>query len=205
MHYRVMYPSVGLIERLAFGSAAAPPAFRIPSLVDSDTARRLSRLHRLLPDPSRSLERDELLIDALARAFAASGTPTVLEPVRGSEPLRIRRVLEFLHAHATEPISLSGLASSLDWTPAHLSRAFRKHVGMPPYAYLLQLRVAIGRRALSNGATIACAALAAGFADQSHFTREFRRRTGTTPGAYQAVVARDTTNIKSMQDGRWRA
>lgn len=205
MHYRVMYPSVGLIERLAFGSAAAPPAFRIPSLVDSDTARRLSRLHRLLPDPSRSLERDELLIDALARAFAASGTPTVLEPVRGSEPLRIRRVLEFLHAHATEPISLSGLASSLDWTPAHLSRAFRKHVGMPPYAYLLQLRVAIGRRALSNGATIACAALAAGFADQSHFTREFRRRTGTTPGAYRAVVARDRTNIKSMQDGRWRA
>lgn len=200
MHYRVLYPSVGLIERLALGSRSAPPAFRVPSLVDSDTARRLSRVHRLLPDASRSLERDELLIDALARAFTASGTPAVLHVARGSEPVGIRRVLEYLHAHATEPISLSALASSLDWTPAHLSRAFRKHVGMPPYAYLLQLRIAIGRRALAGGATIAAAALAAGFADQSHFTREFRRRTGTTPGSYQALVTSGGADVKSMQD-----
>jgi AraC-like DNA-binding protein len=200
MHYRVLYPSVGLIERLAIGPRSAPPAFRVPSLVDTDTARRLSRLHRLLPDASRSLERDELLIDALARAFTASGTPTVLQLGRCAEPVGIRRALEFLHAHATEPISLTSLASSLDWTPAHLSRAFRKHVGMPPYAYLLQLRIAIGRRALADGASIAVAALAAGFADQSHFTREFRRRTGATPGAFQALIANGASDIKSMQD-----
>ena len=201
MHYRVLYPSVGLIERLAIGRRGAPPAFRVPSVVDTDTARRLARVHRLFPDASRSLERDELLIDALARAFAISGTPTVLEPGRGSEPIGIRRVLDYLHAHATEPISLTALSASLDWTPAHLSRAFRKQVGMPPYAYLLQLRVAIGRRALADGASIAAAALAAGFSDQSHFTREFRRRTGTTPGAYQALVPHQRGDIKSMQDG----
>ena len=200
MHYRVLYPSVGLIERLAIGRRAATPAFRVPSLVDTETARRLSRVHRLFPDASRSLERDELLIDALARAFALSGTPTVLERNRGSEPIGIRRVLDYLHAHATEPISLTALSASLDWTPAHLSRAFRKHVGMPPYAYLLQLRITIGRRALADGASIAAAALAAGFADQSHFTREFRRRTGTTPGAFQALEHRRTIDIKSMQD-----
>jgi AraC-like DNA-binding protein len=205
MHYRVLYPSVGLIERLAIGRRAAPPAFRTPSLVDTDTARRLSRLHRLLPDASRSLERDELLIDALAHAFTASGMPAVLDAGRGSEPVGIRRALDFLHAHATEPISLASLARSLDWTPAHLSRAFRKQVGMPPYAYLLQLRIAIGRRELADGATIAAAALAAGFADQSHFTREFRRRTGTTPGAFQALVAHDKDHIKSMQDRRSRS
>jgi AraC-like DNA-binding protein len=200
MHYRVLYPSVGLIERFAIGRRGTPPAFRVPSLVDADTARRLARVHRLLPDASRSLERDELLIDALAKAFAISGTPRVLEPGRGSEPIGIRRVLEYLHAHATEPVSLTALAASLDWTPAHLSRAFRKHVGMPPYAYLLQLRIAIGRRELATGASIAAAALAAGFADQSHFTREFRRRTGTTPGAYQGLVSHRGVDIKSMQD-----
>ena len=205
MHYRVLYPSVGLIERLGIGRRAAAPAFRIPSLVDTDTARRISRVHRVLPDESRSLERDELLLDALAHAFTASGTPAVLEGGRGSEPVGIRRALEFLHAHATEPISLATLAKALDWTPAHLSREFRKHVGMPPYAYLLQLRVAIGRRALAEGATIAAAALAAGFADQSHFTREFRRRIGTTPGAFQALVASDKVHIKSMQDRRSRS
>ena len=199
MHYRVLYPSVGLIERLTIGEHPAPPAFRVPSLVDRDTAMRLSRLHRVLPDPSRSLERDELLIDALARAFTASGTPGVLAAGHGSEPVGIRRVLDYLHAHATEPISLGAVADMLDWTPAHLSRAFRKQVGMPPYAYLLQLRIAIGRRALAEGASIAAAALTAGFADQSHFTREFRRRTGTTPGAFQALVTPRRPDIKSMQ------
>jgi hypothetical protein len=109
LHYRVLYPSVGLIERLAIGRPAAPPAFRVPSIVDMDTARRLSRVHRLLPDASRSLERDELLIDALVRAFAVSGTPSVLAPGRSAEPVRIRRVLDYLHAHATEPISLTAL------------------------------------------------------------------------------------------------
>ena len=202
LHYRVLYPSIRLIEQLAIGSRTSPPAFRVPSLVEPDTARRLSRLHRLLPDPSRSLERDELLIDALARAFTASGTPAVLQSERGAEPVRIRRALEFLHAHATESVSLGALASALDWTPAHLSRAFRKHVGMPPYAYLLQLRVAIGRSELSSGASIAGAALSAGFADQSHFTREFRRRTGMTPGAYQTLVTHTHGDIKSMQDRR---
>jgi AraC-like DNA-binding protein len=205
MHYRVFYPSVGLIERLSLGAPTAPPAFRVPSLVDGETARRLSRLHRVLPDASRSLERDELLMDALARAFTASGTPGVLQTARGAEPVGIRRVLDYLHAHATDPISLGALASSLDWTPAHLSRAFRKQVGMPPYAYLLQLRIAIGRSALANGASIAAAALAAGFADQSHFTREFRRRTGSTPGAFQALVTDGKVDIKSMQDRHARS
>jgi AraC-like DNA-binding protein len=116
--------------------------------------------------------------------------------------VRIRRTLEYLHAHATEPVSLGALASALEWTPAHLSRAFRKHVGMPPYAYLLQLRIAIGRSALSRGASIAGAALAAGFADQSHFTREFHRRTGMTPGVYQSLVSHGPSDIKSMQDRR---
>lgn len=204
MHYRVLYPSVRLIERFSVGARAVPPAFRVPSLVDRDTARRLSRLHRLLADSSRSLERDELLIDVLERAFTVSGAPAVLEHGRGAEPLGIRRVLEFLHAHATERISLTSLAGSLDWTPAHLSRAFRRHVGMPPYEYLLQLRIAIGRTALTRGATIATAALAAGFADQSHFTREFRRRTGTTPGAFRALVDHGERNIKSMQDRHTR-
>jgi len=205
MHYHVLYPSVRLIERLDLGARASPPAFRVPSLVDREAARRLSRMHRVLPDPSRSLERDELLVDALAYAFTASGTRAMLERGRGAEPAGIRRALDYLHAHATEPISLAALAHALDWTPAHLSRAFRKQVGMPPYAYLLQLRIAIGRRALAQGASIAAAALTAGFADQSHFTREFRRRTGTTPGAFQALVALGPTDVKSMQDGPVRS
>ena len=71
-------------------------------------------------------------------------------------------------------------------------RAFRAAVGMPPYAWLAQYRVARARALLEAGLRPAEAATRVGFADQAHLTRWFRRVLGVTPGAYR----------NSVQDGR---
>jgi AraC-like DNA-binding protein len=62
-----------------------------------------------------------------------------------------------------------------------LSRDFRALLGTSPYRYLQHRRVDLAKRLLRAGATLADAAHGAGFADQSHFGRTFRKAVGLTP------------------------
>jgi AraC-like DNA-binding protein len=66
------------------------------------------------------------------------------------------------------------------------SRAFVRRHGMPPHAFGLVARLNLARALLRSGAPIAAAAAEAGFADQSHLGRCFRRTFGVTPGRYRA-------------------
>jgi AraC-like DNA-binding protein len=63
-------------------------------------------------------------------------------------------------------------------------RAFKKRYGLPPHAYQLCLRISHARRLLLGGASAAEVAARCGFADQSHFTRHFKRFNGVTPAQY---------------------
>ena len=65
------------------------------------------------------------------------------------------------------------------------SRAFRRTAGLPPKAWLHCLRLEKARALLRQGKSIAEAALAAGYADQSHFHRMFVKFYCVTPGCYQ--------------------
>jgi transcriptional regulator GlxA family with amidase domain len=64
-------------------------------------------------------------------------------------------------------------------------RAFRGETGLPPHAYLNQLRVRRARVLLDDGVTPADVAVQVGFADQAHLTRHFKRVVGVPPAAYQ--------------------
>jgi transcriptional regulator GlxA family with amidase domain len=70
-------------------------------------------------------------------------------------------------------------------------RSFGREYGLPPQQYLKRLRVQTACRMLVDSReSIAGIALRCGFADQSHLTREFRRVTGLTPGAYRETYSR---------------
>lgn len=58
-------------------------------------------------------------------------------------------------------------------------------MGLPPHALQMAYRVRRAQRLLEAGETIAATAAAAGFCDQSHLHRQFRRSLGMTPGAYR--------------------
>ncbi|WP_420791380.1 AraC family transcriptional regulator [Actinomycetospora lutea] len=70
--------------------------------------------------------------------------------------------------------------------PTHLVRAFRAEFGLPPHRYLTGRRVDLARHLVLEGMAPAAVATAAGFHDQAHLTRHFRRVTGTTPGRFVA-------------------
>jgi len=59
---------------------------------------------------------------------------------------------------------------------------FRKEVGLPPHAYLENVRVKRARELLLRGVPITDVSAAVGYADQSHLTNRFKRLLGMTPG-----------------------
>jgi len=65
---------------------------------------------------------------------------------------------------------------------------FKRALGIPPHAFQVQLRLARSQRLLRKGEPLARVAVETGFADQSHFTRSFKRLVGVTPGAYSKNV-----------------
>jgi AraC-like DNA-binding protein len=99
-----------------------------------------------------------------------------------------RRVMDRLADQLTGPPALTELAAEAGLSRYQLLRSFRAEVGMPPYAWLAQHRVARARVLLEQGHRPAEAATLTGFADQAHLTRWFRRVVGVTPGAYRNGV-----------------
>ena len=99
------------------------------------------------------------------------------------------RAVDYVHAHYAEAFTVEDLAGLAGITPRHMIRSFRKATGMPPHAYLRQLRISEARRLLERGLPIAETALVTGFADQPHFSKVFKQVTGTTPGRYRLDMA----------------
>jgi AraC-like DNA-binding protein len=85
-------------------------------------------------------------------------------------------------------VSLIELADLADMSQFQLLRAFRRATGLTPHAYLIQRRIQLARRLIATGTGLAEAALASGFADQSHMTRIFTRSYGLSPRLFAQAV-----------------
>ncbi|WP_455927024.1 AraC family ligand binding domain-containing protein [Pseudomonas capeferrum] len=100
-------------------------------------------------------------------------------------PLVAHKAREYLHAHRHQDIGMDELALATGVDRFRLTRAFKSAFGLPPHAYLVQLRLARARNLLAKGEQPAEVATALGFADQSHLGRWFVRAYGLTPAAYR--------------------
>ena len=101
-------------------------------------------------------------------------------------PERLVRVRDWIDAHGSEAVRLTTLAQIAECSPGLINRLFRQQFGLPPYEYLVQLRLGQAARRLRESAQpLADIAYETGFADQSHLQRFFRRAYGTTPQAYR--------------------
>ncbi|HWW97905.1 MAG TPA: helix-turn-helix domain-containing protein [Edaphobacter sp.] len=107
-----------------------------------------------------------------------------LPPNRGGlSPARTHRICEYIHSNLDQNISLEALAEMAGLSTHHFARAFKQTVGMPPHGYVLQRRIEHAQKMLRNtDLPMSEIALSAGFSDQSHLARHFRRITGMSPG-----------------------
>ena len=104
-------------------------------------------------------------------------------------PQWLQRVKNILEQHFAEPYKLAEIAAVAGVHPVHLAREFRKHYGSSIGEYLRKVRIEYAcRELMCSNAAVANIACAAGFVDQSHFSRTFKRLCGMTPGRYRASV-----------------
>jgi AraC-like DNA-binding protein len=189
--YRMVHIWPEFFASLA-GADRPPPLFRVPVLADPVVARSLRRLHSALTGPASELERYErltatagLLVRHASRRIPAPGAPGP-----GADPGLAARIRALIHdAGTTADLTAGDLAAAAGCSRYAAYRAFRQVYGLAPSDYQRQLRVRAARGLLSRGAPPAVAAAEAGFADQAHLTRWFRRYYGITPGAYRNAVS----------------
>jgi AraC-like DNA-binding protein len=158
--------------------------FPDPIIGDGLLARRFLALHHCMECPASALERQGAAWSFLADLAACSpdarpGTSAVAR----ADPA-VRAAVEYLHDEITRNITLDELATVSGASKYQLVRRFNAAIGVPPHAYQVALRVNLARRLLERGERATDVASLAGFVDQSHLNRHFRRRLGMTPATY---------------------
>jgi len=148
----------------------------------SQLAARLYREYRRMDEAS------PLTIEGLLLEFVAEATRRdAPRPPRG-RPRWLGRAEELIRAHYGEPLTLADIAAAVGVHPVHLSATFHRAYGCTVGEYTRRLRVEFAAGELSGSdAPIISIALAAGFYDQSHFSRTFKRHTGLSPSAYRSM------------------
>jgi AraC family transcriptional regulator len=105
-----------------------------------------------------------------------------------ADPPWLVQTRDILHQQFRHGLTLSNIAKLVGVHHTHLAREFRRHYRCTVGEYVRQLRVEFACRKLSTSDTpLSEIALAAGFVDQSHFSRTFKVQTGFSPARYRAA------------------
>jgi AraC-like DNA-binding protein len=182
--YRILYIPPGLV-RDALGGA------ELPFVADpvQEPIPATSRIASLLIDIDEPI--NELTSAEIATAVADS-----LVSLSGKARHRqaridltaVQLVREYLTVHACEPTPASTLEQVAGIDRFTIARHFRWAFGTSPDRYRTLRRLVVARAAIEGGRSLARTAAEAGFADQSHMTRQFKRTYGLTPGRWMALT-----------------
>lgn len=178
---RVLYLESAWLPREAPAAAAGAPTIGVRSAVAA--ARRI---HAALASPGDLLAAEHWVLALRHDLLGHLGAPP---PAVRDAPLA-RRLRDLLDDRLTETVTLAQAGEELGAHPSHLVRAFSRAYGIAPHRYVTGRRVDRARRLLLDGHAPAEAAALAGFHDQAHLSRHFRRTLGTTPGMFAAAGRR---------------
>ena len=122
-----------------------------------------------------------LTLELIATAARSAPLPPLRPP-----PDWLSRAIDIVRTRFAGSLSLTRVAREVGVHPVHLARAFRCHAHCSVGEYLRRVRIDYACRQLSNTErSLVEIALDAGFADQSHFSRTFKRLTGLPPAAFR--------------------
>lgn len=183
--FQAVFIAPTLVERAALemGMAMPRPHLKFAHVADPACFATFARFHATLEDGCSSLERESSFANCLrllCEQCSETGTPVFQQATRST----LLRARELIRTEYSRPIRLDEVAAAIGVSRYHAVRAFANKFGMPPHAYQIRVQVEKARNLLAAGVAPARVAAAVGFADQSHFTRHFKKIVGVTPGTY---------------------
>ena len=102
---------------------------------------------------------------------------------------KLRWAIEYINENLEKDLKLSEIAAIVGMSQYHFVRMFKQSTGLPPHRYLVERRLEKAKRLLTEtDLPIAEIAHCVGFANQSSFTKVFRKHTLITPKAYRDAL-----------------
>ncbi len=142
---------------------------------------------RLYTEARQKDEASSLAVEGLALEILAELSRQQAVTSERKPPRWLERAREIIHAQFTEPLTHDQIANVVAVHPVYLASVFRRHYGCTIGEYARRLRIEFACRNISTtNAPLIDIALAAGFSDQSHFSKVFKQFTGMTPAHFRA-------------------
>ena len=199
--YRMFYLAPGWLAGAA--PDGRPPRFLRPVANDPELFAAWRALHEAYEWGAPLAEKQALLVTCLRELVQRQ----MHSPAQQAAPEltdAITRARQHLSASVGQRVPLGELAQVAGLSRHHFARAFKAATGLPPHTYQLQMALDHAKRLLAGGEIpISQAALDAGFADQSHFSRMFRQFTGATPVQYMRNVPCDNIPCDNVPCDNW--
>jgi AraC-like DNA-binding protein len=182
--YRILYIPPDLV-RDALGGAELP-FVADPVQEPIPATRRIASLLIDIDEPINELTSAEIAAAVADSLVSLSGKARHRQA--RIDLTAVQLVREYLTVHACEPTPASTLEQVAGIDRFTIARHFRWAFGTSPDRYRTLRRLAVARAAIEGGRSLARTAAEAGFADQSHMTRQFKRTYGLTPGRWMALT-----------------
>lgn len=104
----------------------------------------------------------------------------------GLSSAKLKLMMDYIHSHLDQDLSLKELASLLQLSPHYFAHLFKQSMGVAPHQYVISQRVKRAQQLLKQkDFSIAEVAYQVGFSSQAHLNRHFKRSVGVTPGKYR--------------------
>lgn len=160
------------------------PYIREAVIGDVTSLALFSAIFQSYSEPSSLVERETHLMQAFTHLFTHYTDKHLINSTAGQEHYAVAIVKDFIHERYAEDVTLSELSTLTGLHKNYLLNVFTAEVGISPHRYLINIRISQARRLIKQGMPISEVATTTGFSDQSHLTREFRKHSLVTPGAY---------------------
>lgn len=181
------------MEIISYGSDLNDPWRYIWLGITGKTAERLSKLPDVVDIHDASLfmsmekcrsytsEREIYLAGRCSLLFAELFDKREGDECRREMRDQIKYVLNYIHQHYMEPMTISQVSEEIHLDRHYLSKLFRREVGMTMKAYLTKMRMNRAKTFLGSGYLVAETAALCGYNDVFNFSRMYKKYFGEPP------------------------